>query len=56
MGSFKSPGPDDISAKFFNGILAFMGDDIANAVIESIYSGLLKQINHTFIVLIPKKR
>lgn len=52
----KSPGPDGFNAFFFQKYWDIVGHDVSRAV-RSIFMGqrILRQINHTFITLIPKK-
>ena len=50
----KAPGPDGFNAFYFQ-ILGCCGDDTSNAILSFFQSGkLLKEVNHTFITLIPK--
>lgn len=51
----KSPGPDGYNSKFFIACWNIVGQDFCNAIREFFDSGkLLKQVNATFIALIPK--
>ncbi|KAK1301698.1 hypothetical protein QJS10_CPB12g00661 [Acorus calamus] len=56
--SFKplsSPGPDGFSAQFYQLFWTLIKEDLHNAVKQFFRSGhILKQINHSFIALIPK--
>ncbi|XP_021985761.1 uncharacterized protein LOC110881945 [Helianthus annuus] len=55
IGSLKAPGPDGYSSDFFKHTWHIIGDDICGAVQEFFQSGkILKEINHTFLALIPK--
>ncbi|KAL0318779.1 UNVERIFIED_CONTAM: hypothetical protein Sangu_2034100 [Sesamum angustifolium] len=55
IGDDKAPGPDGFSARFFNRAWSLIGEEVIDAVLEFIHSGrLLKQINATLLVLIPK--
>ena len=55
MGSNKSPGPDGMSALFFKFYWNVIGGEVIEAV-TSIFNRryMLKEINHSFIALIPK--
>uniref|UniRef100_A0A2N9HXB0 Reverse transcriptase domain-containing protein n=1 Tax=Fagus sylvatica TaxID=28930 RepID=A0A2N9HXB0_FAGSY len=55
MSSHKSPGPDGFSPLFFKHYWCFVNKEVVEAVKNFFQSGrLLKQLNHTFIALIPK--
>jgi len=55
IGNDKSPGPDGYGALFFKSAWDILGEDLCNAIKEFFASGsLLKQINHTLIVLVAK--
>ncbi|XP_021996985.1 uncharacterized protein LOC110894117 [Helianthus annuus] len=55
MGSDKAPGPDGYTAGFFKGAWPIIGSEVSNAVIDFFATGkLLRELNHTLIVLIPK--
>ncbi|GJT28157.1 putative RNA-directed DNA polymerase, eukaryota, reverse transcriptase zinc-binding domain protein [Tanacetum coccineum] len=55
MGNDKSPGPDGFTAAFFKEAWEIVGHDVINAVKEFFTNGkLLKELNHTYIALIPK--
>ncbi|KAL0439728.1 UNVERIFIED_CONTAM: hypothetical protein Slati_2455800 [Sesamum latifolium] len=50
-----APGPDGYSSAFFKAAWPEIGGDICAAIMEFFHSGrLLKQINATLLVLIPK--
>lgn len=52
----KSPCPDGYSAEFFQETWTIIGEDVLNAVKHFFTSkSILKQLNCTFISLIPKK-
>lgn len=56
IGDDKSPGPDGYSALFFKSTWDVIGDDFSQAVGEFFHTGhLLKQINHSVIVQVPKR-
>nr|GEU53712.1 hypothetical protein [Tanacetum cinerariifolium] len=49
------PGPDGITFAFFKKSWDIVGNDVCNASHEFFYNDqLLKEINHTFLALIPK--
>ncbi|GJU23040.1 putative RNA-directed DNA polymerase, eukaryota, reverse transcriptase zinc-binding domain protein, partial [Tanacetum coccineum] len=51
----KAPGPDGFTSVFFKKRWSVVGDDICNAVRDLFSNGLiLKEINNTFLALIPK--
>ncbi|XP_021979838.1 uncharacterized protein LOC110875957 [Helianthus annuus] len=51
----KLQGPDGFTAGFFKGAWHIVGSEVAEAVIDFFNSGkLLRELNHTLIVLIPK--
>nr|GEU39736.1 hypothetical protein [Tanacetum cinerariifolium] len=55
IGDDRAPGPDGYTSVFFKKGWNIVGDDICNAVCEFFSNGfLLKEINHTFLALIPK--
>uniref|UniRef100_A0A2N9G3M1 Reverse transcriptase domain-containing protein n=1 Tax=Fagus sylvatica TaxID=28930 RepID=A0A2N9G3M1_FAGSY len=55
MNPSKAPGPDGMSALFFQKYWHVIGTDITNAVLDCISSRkLLKSVNYTHIALIPK--
>ena len=55
MDSHKAPEPDGMSALFFKHYGHLIGDDIVDGVL-SFFRGdcMLREINHTFVTLIPK--
>lgn len=51
----KSPGPDGFPALFFHHFWSLVREDVVNAVLSFFNRGfLLKDLNRTFITLIPK--
>ncbi|GKC65600.1 methylenetetrahydrofolate reductase 1, partial [Tanacetum coccineum] len=55
IGDDRVPGPDGYTSAFFKKSWTIVGTDVCNAVREFFNNGkLLKEINHTFIALIPK--
>ncbi|XP_059064706.1 uncharacterized protein LOC131856797 [Cryptomeria japonica] len=53
----KAPGPDDFPMFFFQNFLEVVEKDVSNVVKEFFGArSLLKELNATFIVLIPKKQ
>ena len=56
IDSSKTPGSDGFGAGFFKHYWQVIQHDFYNSIIEFFRSGkLLKQLNHTFIALIPKR-
>ena len=56
IDSIKTPGPDGFGAGFFKNYWHVIKKDLFNCVIEFFTNGkILKEINHTFVALIPKK-
>jgi hypothetical protein len=56
MGPLKSPGPDGLSACFYQENWDIVGEEVCDAVLNFFNSGYLDEIvNVTHIVLIPKK-
>ncbi|XP_074288232.1 uncharacterized protein LOC141613398 [Silene latifolia] len=55
MGALKSPGPDGIPAIFYQKCWFNIKQDVTMAVLSVLNSGMvLKELNRTFITLIPK--
>jgi hypothetical protein len=55
MGSLKAPGPDGIPTAFYQKFWPTVKTDILNMVKAFFHSGfLLRSLNHTYIILIPK--
>lgn len=55
LGSTKAPGPDGILALFFKEYWRIVGRDVVSMVHDFFNGGrLLAELNHTFLVLIPK--
>ena len=55
MGSYKAPGPDGFSLIFFKHDWDVIGEEVVESVQAFFREGhLLRQLNHTFIRLIPK--
>ncbi|GKC44700.1 aspartic peptidase, partial [Tanacetum coccineum] len=55
IGDDRAPGPDGFTSAFFKKSWDIVGNDVCNAVCEFfINCQLLKEINHTFLALIPK--
>ena len=51
----KTPGPDGFSAGFFQTYWNIVGTDFSHGILEFFQTGrMLREINHTFITLIPK--
>ena len=56
MHPSKSTGPDGMTPFFFQKYWHFVGHDVTVAVLSVLNSGhMLRKMNHTHIVLIPKK-
>ncbi|XP_021996267.1 uncharacterized protein LOC110893468 [Helianthus annuus] len=56
IGNDKAPGPDGYTAAFYKHAWQIIGTDVSTAVIDFFGSGkLLRELNNTLIVLIPKK-
>nr|GEY87044.1 putative RNA-directed DNA polymerase, eukaryota, reverse transcriptase zinc-binding domain protein [Tanacetum cinerariifolium] len=55
IGDDRAPGPDGYTSALFKNGRDIVGKDICNSVRDFFLNGkLLKEINHTFIALIPK--
>ncbi|KAL0455426.1 UNVERIFIED_CONTAM: LINE-1 reverse transcriptase [Sesamum latifolium] len=51
----KAPGPDGYSSGFFKAAWPIVGEEVTRAIMEFFVTGrLLKQVNSTLILLIPK--
>ncbi|XP_074290549.1 uncharacterized protein LOC141617264 [Silene latifolia] len=56
MGALKAPGPDGIPAVFFQRCWSMVKGDVTKAILSILNSGrVLRELNRTFITLIPKK-
>ncbi|GJY60523.1 aspartic peptidase [Tanacetum coccineum] len=55
IGDDRAPGPDGFTSAFFKKGWDTIGMDVCNAIRDFFSNGqILKEINHTFIALIPK--
>lgn len=55
MGSNKAPGPDGMSTLFYKFYWNIIGGEVVEAVSSFFIRGfMLRELNHSFIVLIPK--
>ncbi|GJZ53290.1 methylenetetrahydrofolate reductase 1 [Tanacetum coccineum] len=55
IGDDKAPGPDGYTSAFFKRGWDVVGLDVCNAICDFFDNGqILKEINHTFLALIPK--
>ncbi|KAJ9539059.1 hypothetical protein OSB04_031792 [Centaurea solstitialis] len=55
IGNDKAPGSDGFSSRFFKASWDIVGGEVSVAIHNFFYSGiLLKELNHTFICLLPK--
>ena len=50
-----SPGPDGLPPLFFKKLWVIVGDDVTRAILSfPNFGNLLKEVNYTYITLIPK--
>jgi hypothetical protein len=57
MHPSKASGPDGMSSFFFKKFWHIIGEDVITTILAILNSGhMLRKINHTHIVLIPKKK
>ncbi|GJW36240.1 protein LAZ1 [Tanacetum coccineum] len=55
IGDDRAPGPDGFTSAFFKKSWDVVGPDICNVVRDFFVNGkLLKEVNHTFLAVIPK--
>lgn len=55
IGALKAPGPDGMSATFYHFYWSTVKEELVSMVQNFFQSGyLLKQLNHSFLVLLPK--
>ena len=54
MNPDKAPEPDEFNARFFQKNLKLVKDDVVALVLSFNNGKLLKEVNHTFLTLIPK--
>jgi hypothetical protein len=56
MGPTKAPGPDGMPHLFFQSCWSQLGSNVTEAVLDCLnHGGSLQSINHTHLVLIPKR-
>lgn len=56
IGAMKAPGPDGLTALFYHTYWDIVKEDVVKSVQHFFSTGfLLKEMNHTHIVLIPKR-
>uniref|UniRef100_A0A2N9IBI9 Reverse transcriptase domain-containing protein n=1 Tax=Fagus sylvatica TaxID=28930 RepID=A0A2N9IBI9_FAGSY len=57
MHPSKAPGPDGMSSFFFQKYWHIVGQDVVTAILSVVNSGhMLQKLNHSHLVLIPKKK
>jgi hypothetical protein len=57
MHPSKAPGPDGMSSFFFQKYWHIVGQDVVTAIFSVVNSGhMLQKLNHSHLVLIPKKK
>ncbi|XP_042965942.1 uncharacterized protein LOC122299620 [Carya illinoinensis] len=57
MHPTKAPGPDGMPPLFYQKYWSTIGSSVSEAVLESLNTGVFpKELNHSFICLIPKKQ
>ena len=57
MSPLKAPGPDGMSHLFYQHYGNLVGDDVCHSVLNFLNNASLPEhLNHTFIILIPKKK